>query len=168
MDNTFEKDLVNWLETKGYKVIHPEPVESETTEKTNPFERGQVDYTYYTIDSSGEIYDDIETYSFLDDARFETANYCTDKDLMQQRAYMETLNRLLWRYGVQHGSLDIGISDTHWSIYYDLEEEQWIPLPDDGVLTLVPYFNSEYRALQAIEKIVKPFLDEHPDFRFEK
>ena len=164
MDNTFEKDLVNWLETKGYKVTQPEPIEAESPEKIDPFERVKAYNTYYSIDRSGNVWNCTEISGVTDGLCFKVANYCTDKDLMQQRAYMETLNRLLWRYGVQHGSLDIGISDTHWSIYYDLEEEQWIPLPDDGVLTLVPYFNSEYRALQAIEKIVKPFLDEHPDF----
>lgn len=166
MDNTFEKDLVNWLETKGYKVIRSESTESKTTEKTNPFERVKVNDIYYSIDKNGNVYDYTEKNGVVDGWSFEAANYCTDENLLKQRAYMETLNRLLWRYGVQHGTLDIGKNDSRWSIYYDLEEEQWIAAPDDFVLTLSPCFNSEYRALQAIKEIVEPFIAKHPDFRF--
>lgn len=166
MDNTFEKDLINWLETKGYTVTHSESVESKTTEKTNPFERVKVYDTYYSIDRDGNVCNYTEISGVTDGLSLKVANYCTDENLLQQRAYMETLNRLLWRYGVQHGTLDIGKNDSRWSIYYDLEEEQWIVAPDDFVLTLTPCFNSEYRASRAIKEIVEPFIAKHPDFRF--
>ena len=89
--------------------------------KANPFARANEGEECYIITAKGGIcpYCEDDT-SFIDDC-FNTANYCTDKAIMEQRALHETLNRLLWRYSMEHDGDKINwntVSDK-WAIYYE-------------------------------------------------
>ena len=136
------------------------------TKKKSPFERvtGQ---TYYYITSSGGT-------SYLQDGNssqgnsfYDTANYCTDKDLIQQQAYRETLNRLLWRWQYENDeSVCWGnYACRKWYIVRSVETENIFSSYNTSCQKLnTIYFSSEDKAEQAIKEVVMPFMAEHPDF----
>ena len=74
----------------------------EFTGTENPFERQSYNNTYYYIQPTGLVVDAFEYHNFFSDHCYGVANYCTDKAIMEQRALHETLNRLLWRYSMEH------------------------------------------------------------------
>ena len=139
------------------------------TEKKSPFSRknGQ---EYHIINNDGYIWVAKDLSAITDQQRYDIANYCTDKELLQQQAYRETLNRLLWRYSMEHDGNKIDWNDrirTKFSIRYDF---------DDKIFTVGAHFNfrqfgtvffyTKEIAENAIEEIVQPFMGEHPDFKW--
>lgn len=76
--------------------------ELERLIEKDPFARMRSD-DYYFITAEGCVFAGCETRTIADDERYEAANYCRDKKLMEQRALHERLNRLLWRYSEGRG-----------------------------------------------------------------
>lgn len=130
------------------------------------FQRGEY-VKYFFIDYDGTVESDTDEGSSVDTDYFKIANYCTDKTLMEQRALHETLNRLLWRYSMQHGGdkLRIG-SGQRFCIYFDVLNNEW-STSQVCVAYVYPgeiYFPTKEIANNAIEEIVKPFMKQHPEF----
>lgn len=97
----------------------------------------------------------------------EVANYCTDKELLQQRAYEETLNRLLWRYSMEHDGdkIDWNKPTYKYYIWYDPKLKQYNDWGTSSWCWVgLPCFYSKRTAKNAIEEIVEPFMRDHPDF----
>lgn len=69
----------------------------------SPFDRVDSNEVYYCIAIDGGIARLYEKHLHSDDCIYQIANYCTNKNLIQQQADCETLNRLLWRFTYQHG-----------------------------------------------------------------
>lgn len=143
--------------------------------KVDPFARTAEGYLYYYIDSDGEVVatsDDSaapDAFAPTDSERYAIANYCTDSQLMEQRALHETLNRLLWRYSEQHGGdrawqpLEV----VHYEIYRDVLNDKWKVAAVSSTKTVgAVYFREQQTALNAIEEIVMPFFAAHPEFRW--
>ncbi len=142
--------------------------------KANPFARVIPYDEFYYINSIGQVELSHDGGSCVigscDDKRFDIANYCTDKAIMEQRALHETINRLLWRYSMEHDGdkIDWNISDQrkHY-IFVDVDTNQfhvdhsWTCCGIDRI-----YFYSKRIAEDAIEEIIKPFMKEHPEFKF--
>ena len=135
--------------------------------KESPFNRAKNRDAFYTIFGDGSISVEYEEGNSYNQKRYDVANYCTDKSIMEQRALHETLNRLLWRYSMEHDGDKINwdnVSDKH-AIYYDNDTNQykveiWNTIRYCGTI----YFHTKEIAKNAIEEIVKPFIAEHPDF----
>lgn len=138
--------------------------------KASPFARKKKNTKYFSIVQNGTVdwhYDNVDSF---DKGCFDVANYCTDYNMMQQRALHETLSRLLWRYSMEHDGDKI-----NWNIYdqrkhyifVDVETNQfhvdhsWSCCGVDRI-----YFYSKRIAEDAIEEIIKPFMAEHPEFKF--
>lgn len=143
--------------------VEPEP------EKKNPFERVDLRSRYYYITSSGMVRSLLDDRDECDGALYSVANYGTDESLLAQRAMHETLNRLLWRFREEHDTDASGIDQ--YVITKDKDGGVWLlNLPTvcdaffDYRLFGAEYFHSREAAEAAIEEIVKPFLDAHPDF----
>lgn len=128
----------------------------ESYDYKDPFKRvlGQ---RYYFTHGDGAVYSTVEKDSDLSDGVFfSVGNYCTDKELMEQWVWHETLSRLLWRFGEQNGG----------------SGQFSIARGDSGKLRVMgcahkyldPSFKSEKIANRAIAEIVKPFMKDHPDF----
>lgn len=122
---------------------------------------------YFFTDRSGEVGVYTDASDTTDDVLYAVANYCRDKELMEQRALHETLNRLLWRYSEMHGGdllWDSTQHNRHFFIYHGvmhgIETSYVIGMKLQGVV----YFKDEKTAGSAIEEVVKPFLAEHPEF----
>ena len=143
--------------------------------KPSPFERvcnhANEFYEYYFINSYGVVTSTVDrgysTGSAGDDGRYKAANYCTDKTLLEQRTLHETLNRLLWRYSMEHDGDKIETNDEKHYIYYDycvktfdVDSEYYCPAFG------ITYFVSEEIARGAIAQIVEPFIEAHPDFKW--
>lgn len=137
--------------------------------KASPFERVKEDEIFYYIASTGEIGTTRECLNGFDTKCFISANYCTDKSLMEQRALHETLNRLLWRYSMEHDGNKITwncSNNAKWYIYYSIVYKEWDVADAYTSFNIDIFFYSEEIALNAIEEIVKPFMEAHPDFKF--
>ena len=100
---------------------------------------------------------------------FAVGNYCTDKELMEQRALHVILNQQLWRYSMQHGGREIkyGTPQPKYFILWhgqqtNLQVETWYQSCSLSVI----YFHTKETAEAAIEEIVKPFMEQHPEFRW--
>lgn len=131
-------------------------------EKESPFERVQKGERFCYISYGGDVFTDFDVKSVSDDKAYAAANYCTDKDLMQQRAWFETLSRLLWRYSMEHDGDKMCVND-HYAICKAKDNFSVICA---GYGYLMPSFINRQTAQNAIEEIIKPFMKEHPDFKW--
>ena len=136
--------------------------------KGNFFERAKLGETYYWISGCGRVDTVHENDDRFDDMYFLNGNYCTNKSLMEQRALHETLNRLLWRYSMEHDGDKIKWGNRTWfKVSYDHEDNEFVVECNDIYETLgAVFFCTRETAERAIEEIVKPFLAEHPGFKF--
>ena len=99
-------------------------LEKKETKKSFLFERQKYGDEYYFINSIGEVGSSCDfTYDY-DLTRHNNANYCTDEELLRQRALEEILARRLWRYSMEHDGNKIYWSDGQckYVIYYDAED----------------------------------------------
>lgn len=139
------------------------------TPKKSPFERQKAGNDYYFITDDGHIYPAIEGETEDDDDLFAVANYCTDESIMEQRALHEILNRRLWRYSMEHDGDKIKWADRRfkYSIYMSHFENKACTCGTAiaGQVIGAPYFFTLAAAEAAIEEIVKPFMEEHPEFK---
>lgn len=138
----------------------------------SPFARRREGDMYYTLDGRGWIYTDFEDPRYNQDIGdfYAVGNYCTDHDLMKQRALHETLNRLLWRFSMENGGDKLQLSNPDgkkWYIYYD-------PQTSFGFHTMYTfraihldaiYFATKELADRALYDIVLPFIKAHPMYK---
>lgn len=139
--------------------------------KKNSFEKDFQNNQFYYIDIAGNVCLRTLKQSHIKiDACHAVANYCTDKSIMEQRALHETLNRLLWRYSMEHDGDKIDWSkgtQSKYKIYYNVDYNSW-GICDDHFLAeegVIYFFTSEI-AKAAIEEIAIPFMKRHSDFKW--
>lgn len=133
--------------------------DSFTTSKlASVFRRVEATEDYFFIDDEGVVRDEVEGYHY-DDERFAVANYCTDRALMEQRALHETLSRLLWRFSESSGgagSYSIGKDHAGGNLRVVGSSYDYLDAT----------FISTEIAQRAIDEIVSPFMQSHPNFRW--
>lgn len=136
--------------------------------KASPFDRSiSANNKYYTIDSTGEIFSTNDMHHSVDIWRYRTANYCTDASILEQRALHETLNRLLWRYSMEHDGDKIRwFNDTFKHGIKRGADGTWNTYPTNANLFGAPMFYTTTIAQNAIEEIVEPFMKAHPEFKW--
>lgn len=143
-------------------------LEKKETKKSPLFERQKYGDEYYFINSIGEVGSSCDfTYDY-DSIRHDNANYCTDEELLKQRALEEILARRLWRYSMEHGGDKIYWSDGQckYIIYYDAEDGLFYTTSNTICQTInTTYFVNRETALNAIKEVVEPFMKEYPDFK---
>ena len=142
--------------------------EKRETKKSPLFERQSYGDEYYFINSIGEVGSSCDfTYDY-DSIRHDNANYCTDEELLKQRALEEILARRLWRYSMEHGGDKIYWSDGQckYVIYYDAEDGLFYTTSNTICQTInTTYFVDRETALNAIKAVVEPFIKEYPGFK---
>ena len=142
--------------------------EKREAEKNSPFKRQKYGDDYYYITSNGKIDASFETNCDVDSVRHDNANYCTDEELLDQRALEEILARRLWRYSMEHGGDKIYWSDGQckYVIYYDAEDGLFYTTSNTICQTInTTYFVDRETALNAIKEVVEPFMKEYPGFK---
>ena len=160
--------MENYLMINGKRIdLTEEQIEilTEGCRKEDPFERRPGEIAYY-INYDGKVYSDTDDEAEQDDEAYDVANYCTSKELMEQRALHEILNRRLWRYSEQHGGeAEWDGKNRHWSVAVSKENDQLDFVWVCSIKTLGEiYFRDEATARGAAREIVEPFLKEHPGF----
>ena len=144
-------------------------LEKRETKKSPLFERQSYGDEYYFINSIGEVGSSCDfTYDY-DLARYDNANYCTNEELLDQRALEEILARRLWRYSMEHGGDKIDWSNSQqvkYGIYYDTGIGSFY-ITSNVVcqITSTTYFVDRETALNAIKEVVEPFMKEYPGFK---
>lgn len=137
--------------------------------KASPFDL-KLDKDYYFINSSGELSKDFYCDGcLLSVHRHDVANYCADKAILEQRALHETLNRLLWRYSMEHDGDKIDWSNVSdkWTIYYEHDTHKYKTACWETVNYLgLVFFNTRKTAENAIKEIVETFMKAHPEFKW--
>lgn len=138
----------------------------------SPFNRVKTGDEFYYISFSGSVISTGEVNSNSDNLAYKVANYCTDKELLQQQAYRETLNRLLWRYSMEHDGDKINWDWDHIGkpahyIYYSYTNAIFVTGHTTHSKSFERvYFYTKEIAKNAIKEIVEPFIAEHPDFKW--
>ena len=143
-------------------------LEKKETKKDSPFKRQKYGDGYYCITSNGEVRDACESGDSFDSVHYDNANYCTDEELLDQRALEEILARRLWRYSMEHGGDKIDWSDgqSKYAIYYDTGIGSFY-ITSNVVcqITSTAYFVDRETALNAIKEVIEPFMKEYPSFK---
>ena len=158
-------ELDNALVGKLRATISSQKLENE--KKMSPFNRQKKNLFYYFIDTDGTVCEDTDGHYELDDELYKAANYCTDKNLMHQRALYETLNRLLWRFSMENGESENSWNsiNDHYEIYWSCSNEGFDICRNCHAKSLnAVYFPSKELAMKAIDEIIKPFMEKHLDF----
>ena len=158
------KVLLNDSQISELRVI----LEKRETKKNSPFERQKYGDGYYCITSNGEVRDACESGDSFDSVHYDNANYCTDEELLDQRALEEILARRLWRYSMEHDGDKIYWSDGQckYVIYYDAEDGLFYTTSNTICQTInTTYFVDRETALNAIKEVVEPFIKEYPGFK---
>lgn len=123
---------------------------------------------YFYIDNCGDIHQDFETNGCaISNMRYQIGNYCCNRQLIEQRALHETLNRLLWRFSMQNDGDKIswGNNSSKYYIYIDNSNNGCLGVcTNDVYKSMNTYFCSQEIAQRAIDEIILPFMNEHPEF----
>lgn len=143
-------------------------LEKRETEKNSPFKRQKYGDGYFCITSNGEVRDACESGDSFDSVHYDNANYCTDEELLDQRALEEILARRLWRYSMEHGGdkIDWGDGQSKYAIYYDTGIGSFY-ITSNVVcqITSTTYFVDYETAMNAIKEVIEPFMKEYPGFK---
>ena len=143
-------------------------LEKRETKKNSPFERQKYGDCYYCITSNGEVRDACESGDSFDSVHYDNANYCTDEELLDQRALEEILARRLWRYSMEHDGDKIDWSDDQckYAIYYDAKNGLFDTTSNEFCQsTNTTYFVDRETAVNAIKEVVEPFMKKYPGFK---
>ena len=144
-------------------------LEKRETEKNSPFERQKYGDEYYFINSIGEVGSSCDfTYDY-DWTRYNNANYCTDEELLKQRALEEILARRLWRYSMEHGGDKIDWSNSQQNKFaiFCSGSNGLFYISTHAISQIIntTYFVDYETAMNAIKEVVEPFMEEYPDFK---
>lgn len=157
----------NYIMFEGKKIpLTEEQVAMLKDKSGSPLKRQKIGERYYYISGSGSVYSLEELDSGTDYNLFEAGNYCTNKELMHQRAMHETLDRLLWRFSMENGEMDNPWDGDclHYYITYRTESQVFSVYSHYSTKISNPYFNKKETAQRAIDEIIKPFMKAHRDF----
>lgn len=144
-------------------------LEKRETKKSSLFERQSYGDEYYFINSIGEVGSSCDfTYDY-DSIRHDNANYCTDEELLDQRALEEILARRLWRYSMEHGGDKIDWSNSQqnkFAIFWDVTDGLFY-ITRNGISQIIntTYFVDYETAINAIKEVIEPFMKEYPGFK---
>lgn len=134
----------------------------------NPFERVAKSEMYCYIDSFNQVHCVADDADNSDEMSFECSNYFNDETFAEQVALHHLLYRKLLRFAYDNGLEDTSWEDcnnSHYKIFYRFDAKTFgvncnDVLKQQGAV----YFSSKEATKRAINEVVKPFMEEHPDF----
>jgi hypothetical protein len=137
--------------------------------KKSVFDRVGFREKYAFISADGKVSNDTNDETDYDKGVFNAANQVVDtpegRAILERQAEREVLNRLLWRYAMEHGGVP-KIGTQHWVISQFRDKEF---LPDAWTCKLTQgsvRFISRQICQNAIDEILLPYLAAHPDFEW--
>lgn len=143
------------------------PTEAPVKERFNPAERkgGQ---RYYAASPTGVTDAGTDSLGSVDDTLYGCANYWTDKTFAKH----VSLSMLLYRKLLQYAYVSDLVDDKPWDgetehifIAQHVAGRFMTSYTRNGKRPCTVYFKNEAAANKAIEQVLEPFMEEHPDFR---
>ena len=137
------------------------------TEKEDYFSRYG---DYYYIGVTGDVFKDYEDENSscnISKRRYNAGNYCKNEELLKQRALHEVLNRLLWRFSMENDAdkIDWNRAENRYVICKRGDEApRVVTIVSDTEKYMMNYFYSYSVATRALNEIVLPFMEKHPEF----
>ena len=136
--------------------------------RNNPFDRTSNPCgEYFYTDAFGSVGVGSEEYSDVWKQLGNAANYFNDKNFANQVALHQLLYRKLLKYAYDNECEDTAEWDgtnLHWAIRYDYACGTFTTDYQNTYGAQEVYFYSEKDAERAIEEVVEPFMEEHPEF----
>lgn len=158
----------NYAVINGKRIeLTDEQVKALGIERKNPFERVERYDKFYCINSSNIVESSLDTYSVVDNNRYEAANYFNDKDFAQQVALHQLLYRKLLKFAYDNECEDDQTwnkINCHYYVAYSIDECRFYADVTRSFKQNDVWFCSRDSANRAIEEVIKPFMKEHPDF----
>lgn len=123
---------------------------------------------YWSISSTGGIMSQHEDNASFDDALYENVNYFNDYKFAKQVALQQLLYRKLLKYAYESDAIVTDWTDPNSQKYFISKSMKkntfhvnWNTMIKSGCEV---YFTSKEVTERAIEDVVKPFMEEHPEF----
>lgn len=139
---------------------------------TNPYDRVENDKDYYIIDAdmfgSPSVFSTYETNDEIDSGRFKNGNYYNDKEFAEQVAMGMELQQKLRKFTYENGWSEDRWNDEYakWYIYFDTTDKELSTEYTFFFKEKNIYFDTGEIAQKAIDEIIKPFMKEHPNFKW--
>lgn len=154
------------LTEEQLKQLGIEEVKKNNPKRNNPFDR--VNGEYYCIKDRGEIYNYDDVQDLFDNMVYDNINYFNNKDFANQVYLHELLNRKLLKYSWDNDAEDCEWNgdNLHYCIIHDNRDcgRYFVSYRDYLKDISTTYFSKKGVAEQAIKDVVKPFMEEHPEF----
>lgn len=133
--------------------------------KKNPFKNYQDNFMYpYVIDTVGRVRQSVLDIKYLE----RECNAFYDSNFAKQVALHQLLYRKLLKYAYENDAVVDDWTDLNSKKYFIIKRTNENELVTIWSVTLkndcVVYFTSDEVAKLAIENVVKPFMEEHPEF----
>lgn len=141
--------------------------EKETEKKrNNPFNSELEDEDSYFLIADDGVYTDCYD-PLIDKHRLDNVNSFNDKDFANQVYLHELLNRKLLKYAYDNEAEDAewDSKTLHYYILFD-SEDCFFTVVHGGTRTRSQniYFSKKSVAEHAINDVIEPFMEQHPDF----
>ena len=135
------------IDNEGNIILKPK------AEKTrNPFERVKEGESFYLIGSNGDVMTHTDAFWYFIGKYYDSANYCTDAELLRRRALYEKLERCLWRFSMENGG-----SGNYYPIL-NRDNRRWT-IVNSPVQRFGPSFKTKEIGVRAVNEVIKPMLD---------
>lgn len=140
-------------------------------ERNNPFDRVEERENYFVTRNDGIVDCIIETFHDTDDWYYDNAAYFNDEEFAEQVSLKWLLYRKLEKYAWDNEAEDVEWDkhklNYHYTIVYDVNAEEFRVNIISWCQNLTSvYFSSREIAEKAIKEVIKPFMEEHPNFKW--
>lgn len=136
------------IDNEGNIILKSKP----SVEKRTPFERVAEGESFYLIGSNGDVMTHTDVFWCFIEKYYDSANYCTDAELLRRRALYEKLERCLWRFSMENGG-----SGDYYPILNRITRRWSITCTE--IQRFGPSFKTHEACARAIEEVIKPMLD---------
>lgn len=138
--------------------------------RNSPFTR-HPNKLYWSINAMNVVAGQPDCNDNFDNSTYEVANYFNDYKFAEQVALHQLLYRKLLKYAYENNAIvddwsDLDSRKFHLSMDVGDNKQLYIDWNCKIKHDCAVYFNSSKVAEQAIEDVVKPFMEEHPDFEW--
>ena len=144
------KEIEIEISEEEYKKLQP------PEEKKTGYERVAEDDGFYYVASKGYVEYGCDTYDYIDDEYYESANYYSSDVVAENNARADKLVRQLRRFAVEHRGHGVNLNNANtkkYYIYYDYDYYRLnVSLVSHSRNFGVIYFDSEETAQAAIDE----------------
>ena len=149
-----DKEIEVEISEEEYKKLQP------SEEKKTGYERVPEDGAFYYATSKGYVEYGRDTYDYIDDEYYESANYYSSDVVAEDNARADKLMRQLRRFAVEHRECGVNLNDTNTKKYYicyDYENNELeATFTFVGRVFGIIYFDSE----EVVNTAIDEFRDE--------